>query len=357
MEHTYCVIMAGGRGERFWPLSTDSVPKPFLRLMGEKSLIQATVERLERLVPPDRILVVLGESQVPVAREQLKQLPRGSFITEPEGRDTAPCIGYAAITLFQRDPAAVMVTLPADHYIPDTDLFVRTVSRAVTLARIGDYLVTVGVRPNRPETGYGYVNAEEIFSTDADGTCYRVRKFVEKPDFEKARRYVEEGNYYWNSGMFVWQVASVLDGIKRHMPVLHEGLQALSAAMLSGDDERCRAVYGGFERRSIDYGLMEKADNVLMVPALFRWDDIGTWSSLLRSSAVDADSNYRRGETFCIDTRDCVVYGDGVAIGTIGVSHLVVVASKGSVLVCDADRAQAVREIARSIDREKKPDR
>lgn len=357
MEHTYCVIMAGGRGERFWPVSTDSVPKPFLRIIGDKSLIQMTVDRLERLVPPDRIIVVLGESQVPVAREQLNQLPSGSFISEPEGRDTAPCIGYAATILFHRDPAAVMVTLPADHYIPDTDLFVKTVSRAVTLARIGGHLVTVGVRPNRPETGYGYIKAGEIFSSDTEGVCYRVKSFVEKPDFERAQKYLEEGNYYWNSGMFVWQVASVLEGIKRYMPALYDGLQALSAALLAGDAGKSRVIYGSFERRSIDYGLMEKADNVLMVPALFRWDDIGTWSSLLRSSVVDAEGNYRRGETFCIDTRDCVVYGDGVAVGTIGVSHLVVVASKGSVLVCDAERAQAVREIARSIDPEKKPDR
>ena len=349
MEHTYCVIMAGGRGERFWPLSTELVPKPFLKLVGDKTMIQLTVERALRIVPRERIFIILGRAHIEIAKKQLEDLPDENFIVEPEGKDTAPCIGFAAVSLLKIDSKAIMVTLPADHYIPDMDGFAKVISHGVKIARIGDYLITVGINPIRPETGYGYINAYERFGVSGDVECYRVNRFVEKPDFSIAIQYIEEGNYYWNSGMFIWQTDAVLRGIERHMPDLHDGLSRIQDALVSNDREAIGAIYKNLARRSIDYGLMEKADNVLMIPSYFRWDDIGTWASLLRVLEVDEHGNYIKGDAICFDTRNCVIYGDDLVVGTIGVSHLVIVASKDGILICGVDRAQEVRKIVNKL--------
>ena len=353
IEHTFCVIMAGGRGERFWPLSTDLTPKPFLKLMGEKTLIQLTVERALRIVPEERIYVVLGLSQLPVARQQLPFLSDRNFIVEPEGRDTAPCIGFAALTLLKVDAAAIMITLPADHYVPDADGFVSTILSGVACAGTGDYLVTIGIRPARPETGYGYINAHEPFG-DAPGQVYKVERIVEKPDAAKALSYMQVGTYYWNAGIFIWRAGVVLEGIRRHMPELYEGLMKIKAIPEEALDRELRAVFAALPRKSIDYGLMEKAENVLMVPSGFIWDDVGTWTSLLRVLDLDGQGNYRAGDTVSVDTTDCVVVGDGVTVGTLGVSGLVIVGSDHGVLVCGLDRAQEVKEIVKRIEAEKK---
>lgn len=356
MEHTYCIIMAGGKGERFWPLSTRLVPKPFVRLVGDKSMIQMTVDRALRLVPADHIFVVLGEEHAAVAREQLPGLKADQIIVEPAGRDTAPCIGFAAVQLRLRDPDAVMVVLPADHYVPDAGSFADTITLAVRCARKGDHLVTTGIQPTRPETGYGYIHTAGKAS-DIDESCYRISGFVEKPDEAKASRYLSEGGYYWNSGIFVWKAETVLQGMERHMPVLRTGLGRMEEALRTGDEKEVAALFKGFERISIDYGLMEKADNVLMVKATFVWDDVGTWSSLRRTMTLDGSGNYISGRPVCIDVRDSVIYADGVNLGLIGVSNLVVVASKEGILVCDQRRDQETRQIARMIEEQEKKEK
>ncbi len=349
LSHTYCVIMAGGKGERFWPLSADSMPKPFLKLTGDKTMIQLTVERLLGIVPRERVFVVLGEAHVAVARAQLPDLPPGNFIVEPEGRDTAPCIGYAAIWLLRNDPEAVMVVLPADHYIPDVDRFSKTVVRGVGIAVSGHYLVTIGIKPVRPETGYGYIKAHEAFSASKDGLCFKVEKFVEKPDLERATSYLADGNYYWNAGMFIWRVDTVLLGMERHMPELYVNLLKIGDALAVSDKRNIAEIYHSLTRKSIDYGLMERAENVLMILGEFRWDDVGTWSSLLRVMEPDENGNYRTGNTLCLNARDSVIYSDGTLVAAIGVSDLVIVASKNGILVCDTEHAQEVREIARLV--------
>jgi mannose-1-phosphate guanylyltransferase len=351
MDHAFCVIMAGGKGERFWPLSTDRVPKPFIRLVGDKTMIQQTVERALRIVPEERIFIVLGRSHLDIAREQLPGLKDRNFIVEPEGKDTAPCIGLAALFLTKIDPEAIMITLPADHYVPDVDGFVDTILDGVRCADSGDYLVTIGIRPVRPETGYGYIKAHEVFGIPAV-TCYRVSRIVEKPDAEKARAYLEEGTYYWNAGIFIWRAGVVLDGIERYMPGLYDGLMKIRALPADADGETAWAIYGSLPRKSIDYGLMEKAHNVLMVPAGFAWDDVGTWTSLMRVLDLDGEGNYRAGKTLSVDTHDCVILGDGITVGTLGVKDLVIVASRNGVLVCSLERSQEVREIVRGLQEE-----
>jgi mannose-1-phosphate guanylyltransferase len=349
MEDRYCIIMAGGKGERFWPLSTKSTPKPFIKLLGEKSLIRMTVDRLHGLVEKDHIFVVLGREHLDVARLQLTDLAADQFIVEPVGRDTAPCIGFAASILRRKDPDALMIVLPADHYIPDPDAFTHTMSLAVSCAEAGDYLVTTGIMPTRPETGYGYIHANETTTIGRPG-CYRVNRFVEKPDEEKAVRYLAEGGYYWNAGMFVWRAGAVLRGIERHIPELASGLREIDAAQTAGDAQRIAAVFKQLPSISIDYGLMEKADNVVMVKAEFHWDDVGTWSALRRVMDLNEGGNYLRGKPICVDVKGCVIYGDNITVGAVGVSDLIIVASKEGVLVCDMNRDQEIRRVARMID-------
>jgi len=345
--------MAGGQGERFWPLSTQNAPKPFLKVLGDKTMIQLTVERVRRIIPPERIFVALGKNHTDIARRQLSEMGEQNLIVEPEGRDTAPCIGLAALTLLRLDSEAIMVVLPADHYVPDTDDFVRTVDKGVQCAQAGDYLVTIGIRPTRPETGYGYIHACERFAASEEVVCYKSDTFVEKPDLERAEKYIEDGNYYWNAGMFIWKALSLMRAIEEHMPELYKALLVMQDALAAGDRRKVEATYLGITRESIDYGLMEKARNVLMVPAQFQWDDIGTWSSLLRVLALDEGGNHLKGHSICIDTQNSIVFGDDVVIGTIGVSNLAIIASKQGVLVCDIHRAQEVREIVKKLGRDK----
>ncbi len=348
--HTYCVIMAGGKGERFWPLSTGKVPKPFLPLTGTRTLIQLTVERALQFAPKERIFIVLGRAHLNVALKQLSELPPENFIVEPVGRDTAACIGLAATVLSLKDENATMVILPADQFVPDVNKFADTIKDCVTMAGRGDYLVTMGIKPTRTETGYGYIHARKNINAKGGIVCLRVERFVEKPDQKRAAQYIKDGNYYWNAGIFIWKTKTVLEGMRTHMPFLYKGLLAIEGALREGKKTKADTLFREFERKSIDYGLMEKAQNVLMVPANFKWDDVGTWASLQRVLDLDDKGNYARGDTICIDTHDCVVVGDGKVIGTIGVENLVIISSKNGILVCARNRVQEVREIAKSIE-------
>ncbi|OPX97419.1 MAG: Alginate biosynthesis protein AlgA [Syntrophorhabdus sp. PtaB.Bin047] len=346
---TYFVIMAGGKGERFWPLSTGLVPKPFVSITGKKTLIELTVERALRIAPLERIFVVLGREHLPAAKKCLPRLPRGNFIIEPVGRDTAPCVGLAAMMLHRRDPDAVMVVLPSDHYVPDPAAFSRCIRETVKTARRGDHLVTIGVPPGRPETGYGYIRTGRKISAPRDADCFEVARYVEKPNLAKARRYLREGGYFWNAGIFVWRVSVLLEGLRTHMPDLHAGLLDFYKALDGGDRDRADAIFAALSRISIDYGLMEKAKNVLMMPAPFAWDDVGTWTSLLRVLPRDETGNVLRGRTVTLDTDNCVIITDTTPVATLGASNLVIIASKNGILICDASRAQEVRQIAKAL--------
>ena len=346
--------MAGGKGERFWPLSTGKIPKPFLPLTGKKTLIQLTVERALQFVPRKRIFVVLGKAHLNVALKQLPELPRENFIVEPVGRDTAACIGLAATVLSLKDERATMVVLPADQYVPDIKKFADTIKNCVKMAVRGDYLVTMGIKPARVETGYGYIHARKNINVKKDIVCLKVDKFVEKPDQRRAAQYMKDGNYYWNAGIFIWKTKTVLEGMRTHMPFLYAGLLAIKGALREDKKTKADTLFREFERKSIDYGLMEKAQNVLMVPANFTWDDVGTWVSLPRVLDLDDKGNYIRGDMICIDTKNCVVVGDGRVIGAIGVENLVIVSSKNGILVCNKDRVQEVREIAKNIEEKKR---
>lgn len=351
MEHTYGVIMAGGKGERFWPLSTKNIPKPFIKLLGNKTMIQMTVERLLKIVPENRIMVVLGIDHLTIAREQLSPWPGVRFLVEPAGRDTAPCIGLTAVTLQKEDPTALMIVVPADHYIPDDLVFAETMRNGVGLARDEARLVTTGIKPTRPETGYGYIQvAKRLPNRASTGACFEVKCFVEKPDAQRAADYLAAGGFYWNSGIFIWQADTVLRGMAEHMSDLSQGLDDIRRAMDTGDEKKKEDVFCRLTKISIDYGLMEKAKNVVMLEAGFVWDDVGTWGSVQRVLPADGDGNCIYGKAVCIDTRDCVIYAEGMAVGMIGVTNLIVAASQRGVFVCPKDRDQEARKIAAQIE-------
>ena len=347
MDNTFVVIMAGGRGERFWPLSTENVPKPFINIMGESSLIQLTVERAMKIVPASSIYVVLGKKHLAIARKQLPALSLENFIIEPEGRDTAPCIGLAAVMVRSRNKKAIMVILPADHYVPDAAGFARTIKAGINVAKKGDNLVTIGIKPARPETGYGYICLSGPVDPGQPLRGYRVQSFVEKPDIKRARKYYKDDRYYWNAGIFIWQCDSVLGAIQKYMPDMYDGL-----VIMGKNVEKktvLNRVFRTLPRISIDYGIMQKAVNVMMVPADFAWDDIGTWFWLSRVAQADDGGNWISGDFFGIDTKNCVIQGKNIKIGTIGISDCAIIATPEGLLVCHINRVQEVREIAKKF--------
>ncbi len=348
MALVYAVIMAGGRGERFWPLSTDALPKPFVPLLGTKTLIQETIERLLPLVPIERIFVSIGQSHREVAGRQLPQVPPENFIVEPVGRDTAACLGFCALHLESRDPDGIMLALPADHYIGDPAAYRKTLQVGIdNLDRATG--IVFGTVPNRPETGYGYIQAEK---PAVQVETWPVMRFVEKPDAETAARYLQSGDFFWNSGIFLWRNSTLLDLFHQHMPDTWQGLNELRKLLRREGkraEEEIARVFGGLRRISIDFGIMEKTSGLRLVPAMFGWDDIGNWAALERALPADAFGNVARGHHAAVMSNGCIVYSDAGTVATFGLSDLIVVQANGKVLVCPKDHASDLKRLVASL--------
>jgi len=346
MSDVFAVIMAGGRGERFWPLSTAGLPKPFIPLLGPRTLIQQTVDRLLPMIDPAQMLISIGEAHREIAGEQLPRIPPENFILEPVGRDTAACLGYCALHIERRDPESAMIAVPADHYVADEAAYRRTLARGLkALPRATG--VVFGIRPTRPETGYGYIQAERIEPNMDD---HAVRRFVEKPDAEHARAYLAAGDYYWNSGIFLWRNRRLLELLRNHMPELYRGLDLLRPFIGCPEtrDDVYR-IFAGLPRISIDFGVAEKASGLRLVPAEYEWDDIGNWGALERALPADASGNVALGPHTAVDARDCITYSDAGTIALFGVSDLVVVQSRGRVLVCSKDHAADLKRLVAEL--------
>jgi mannose-1-phosphate guanylyltransferase len=326
----HVVILAGGKGERFWPLSTPEKPKPFLQFFSERSLLQQTFDRALKLVPASQILLVVGQQHEKISREQLPELPRDRILLEPSGRDTSAAIGYASLQLPQD---SMMLMLPADHLIPDEKEFLQTMHSAADFVQNHGGPCTFGIRPTRPEIGYGYIQAAE--ESIAPGV-YPVKRFIEKPDSQKAEEYIRQSSYYWNSGMFLWKVSRIQELIQIHLPDLWAGLQRISSEP---------KLYEELPRISIDYGVMQKADRVVVVPATFRWDDIGSWNSLPRMLETDADGNLIWGRNTTVETSNCILYAESHTMVTAGIRDLVVVQRGDHLLVCHKDYANRLKEL------------
>ena len=342
--HVFAVVLAGGKGERFWPLSTEAQPKAFLRLIGSESLLQATVRRVRLLLPWVQIVVVVEQKHGDLVREQLPELPVANLLLEPQGRDTAAAIGIASLHLERLDPEAVMIALPADHYVPDGEAFAAGVRRATELlASYPDWVVMFGIPPARPETGYGYLEVGEPLALPL--SAFRVRRFLEKPDRQTAESLATDGYHYWNSGIFLWRNVAIQSLLARHMPEVWAGLCRIREAW--GVQEALVREYSAFKKQSVDYGVLERmGEGVAMVRADFAWDDLGTWDALARVLPVDDDGNMIVGEVQLLDTTQSVIVSTGPRVATVGLSEMIVVASKDGVLVCPKERAQEVRKLA-----------
>lgn len=340
----YAVIMAGGGGTRLWPLSRQAHPKQMLQLFGERTMFQLSVERLLPLLPPERILVVTAEEQVAGLAAQFPALPRENFVVEPLGRGTAPCIGLAALHLRRRDPDAVMAVLTADHYIRRLDRFHTALWAAQQVAEAG-YLVTLGIEPTHPATGYGYIRRGAALG-QAEGLEYFVaEQFVEKPNLERALTYLDAGTYAWNSGMFIWRVTTILDAITTWLPDLAATLTTLDAS-----PERLGELWPTLRKESLDYGIMERAQQVAVIPVELGWSDVGAWDAVLALHEADAAGNVLSGDVIAVDVERSLITAQGQrVVAVIGARDLVVVDTPDALLISRQGETERVREVVQRL--------
>ena len=347
----FFVIMAGGRGTRFWPRSRTKRPKQLLDIVGPKTILEQTIDRLLPFTDWEHIFVVTEISQAEAIKDLLPELPKNRLIVEPLGRNTAPCIGLAALILESIDPAAAMVVLPADHYIVQVPLFQETLLAAAQTSQIGDYLITLGITPNFPETGYGYLEQGKKVTEIKGHGVWEVKAFHEKPDRPKAEAMLKTGRFFWNSGMFVWTVSAILDQMSRLTPAMYEELMKLKKFLGSpGWEEALRVGYEAMENISIDYAVMERADKVLMLAGDFGWNDVGSWEAVYQLQPKDEQGNCLTGPVLVLDSQGCLVHSPQKAVGLIGMKDLIVVDTPDALLICPRDRAQEVKKIVELLE-------
>lgn len=347
---TTCVIMAGGKGERFWPKSRTHLPKQFLNISGNKSMIQQSIARLEKLIDIDQIFVVTNGLYAELIKAQIPHLPANNIIIEPIGRNTAPCIGLASIIIEERFPDSTMIVIPSDHIIENEEGFITILKTAVEVAQDNSNLVTLGITPTYPETGYGYIESSSSYTTINELDVYKVNNFVEKPDLEKAQTYLDAGNFYWNSGIFVWKVSVIRSYIQKLMPDMHDVLETMKATF--GTKQREDTINSEFHKmpdQSIDYGIMEKVDNIYMIPCVLGWDDVGSWTALDRISELDENGNVIKGNILNLDTKRCIIESNGKLIATLGIEDLIIVDTEDVTLICTKDKAQEVKMLLKEL--------
>jgi len=346
---TFVTILAGGAGTRFWPSGRRARPKQLLPITSTRSMLAETLGRCNALAPPANTFVVTNRIQLDATRRECPSLPPEQVVAEPAMRNTAAAIGLAALHIARRDPEGVMVVLPADHHIEPLDKFLSCFQAAARRAAEQDVLVTVGIEPTGPATGYGYIEAgDEVAQVDGH-RILAVKSFKEKPTAARAAAFIATGNYFWNAGTFVWRASTLLEAFRRHLPAHHEVLQRIDARLAKGEEPRPED-YEAFENVPIDTGVMEKANNVEVIPADFEWDDVGSWLAVDRLNDADADGNVVRGLHVGIDTRNCIVFGrDEHVVATLGVEDLIVVHTPDATLICPKSRAEEVRQIVKRL--------
>ncbi|HZS12892.1 MAG TPA: mannose-1-phosphate guanylyltransferase/mannose-6-phosphate isomerase [Nitrospirales bacterium] len=358
-EHLYAVILAGGSGTRFWPLSRHLYPKQLLKILGTETLIQQTMRRVLRSVEPEHVFISTNPAQADSIRFQLtewKDALHEHYILEPESRNTAPAIALAATWLVQRDPNAVMLMLPADHAIKDEKRFESAVRLAAQMA-VDGHLVTFGIKPIRPETGYGYIqpNRKKRLASAGKLAGHPVARFVEKPNAATASRYLKDGGYFWNSGIFIWKAAAILEEIRRHQPTLAAGMEKI-APHLREAPSSWADLYRALPSVSIDEGVMERSSRAAMIPVDFAWSDVGNWSSLEEVAARDRAGNVVTGNVVDLGSTDSILYADRRVVATIGLSDMVVVDTPDATLVCPKSRSQDVKKIVEQLKKQGAPE-
>lgn len=339
----YAVIMAGGVGSRFWPRSKKKMPKQLLNIFGDDTMIQATVKRLTGMVENEKIYVITNELQSSEIKKQLPDLPVENIIEEPFGRNTAACIGLASVIIKAKDPDAITVVLPADHIIKDVDEFKNIIENAARFADESKGLVTIGMKPTRPETGYGYIQIDDKPVAD---NIYKVFTFAEKPNYATAVRFVESGDFLWNSGMFIWRVDVILDEIKNLMIDLHEGLVDIEKNLFANNFKgELKNIYAQLKKISIDYGIMERSSKVYLTKGSFSWSDVGSWEEVYQLSSKNENGVASIGKVYTNMVNDSYIYSPDKMTAVIGLDNVIVINQGDTLLVCRRDKAQDVKEI------------
>ncbi|MCI0708502.1 MAG: NTP transferase domain-containing protein [Ignavibacteriae bacterium] len=354
MKKLYAVIMAGGVGSRFWPRSREKTPKQLLNIIGEGTMIENTLARISTLVEPANTFVVVNKNQHEAVLKRLSSFPKENILVEPVGRNTAPCVALAASWIHRTDPEAVMIVLPADHLVQKQEEFIRVLSTATTVADETDALLTIGIQPNRPETGYGYIQFSDDGAANpyvAQGV-YRVKTFAEKPNLETAQRFIKSGDFLWNSGMFVWKVKTILREVRAHLPELYEQIQSLAKTIGTPHyKQTLENTYGLIRGISIDYGVMEKAGNVYVMKGDFGWSDVGSWDEVANLTPKDPEQNSVKGTVVVNGAKGNYIDAGGKLVAAVGVENLIVVVTDDAVLVCRKGHSQDVKEVVDFIRR------
>ena len=350
----HAVVMAGGSGTRFWPKSRRQRPKQLLRLYGDASMLQQTVARVAPLVPPERVLIVTGSDQVEPVRAQLPDLPAGNVVAEPCPRDTAPCVGLAAEIVAKRDPGGTMIVMPADHVIRPAETFLKTVRVALSVidADPGAF-VTFGIKPTHPETGYGYIERGESLGSPEGIALNAVAQFREKPDRATAERFLADGRFAWNSGIFLWRARAILDALAAHKPALASALDRVGRAWGTPEGPGVLAdEFPKMEKVPIDKAVMEKADNVRVLEVVYDWNDVGDWRALSALVPPDADGNSTQGQVYTVETSNSIIVSEGGGlIATLGLDNVVIVQSGGATLVARKDQLDKLKGLVEGLDR------
>ena len=341
----FAVIMAGGGGTRLWPKSREHYPKQMHALAGVKPLVQEMAERLHNIVGKDNVYIITNSHQAEVIGAAIPSMVE-KILVDPYRRDTAACIGLAAVYLSQSDPNAVIGVFAADHYIGLEEKFAQVILAGEKLAAEG-HVVTIGIKPTDPETGYGYVESADEFGKVDGRPVYQVRRFVEKPDLRKAKEYLAAGNFYWNSGMFLWSIPTIFRLFEQHLPATYAGLMRIKEALGTPHEaEVVDSEYKRMERVSVDFGIMEKLNDILVIPGEFEWNDIGSWATVSDISVKDLDGNAVKASHIGMDTKNCLIIGaEGKVVATIGVEDLIVVDTDDALLICHKSRAQEVKKL------------
>lgn len=342
------LIMAGGRGERFWPKSRQSLPKQFLSLTDDdKTMIQLTVERILPLVDIEDIYIATNRNYKELVRQQLPELPEENILCEPVGKNTAPCIGLGAMHISKKYDDALMFVLPSDHLIKMNKIFLRTLKDACEVAEQGENLVTIGITPDEPETSYGYIRFDAEHSV---GRAFKVEQFVEKPNLERAKAYLASGQYMWNSGMFTWKVSTILNNMQQFLPETFEGLCRIREAIgTEQENEVLVKEFTAFKSESIDYGIMEKAANIYILTSAFGWDDVGSWLAVGRIQKTNEFGNVVSGNAITVDTQNTIIQGGKKLIATVGLENMIIVDTEDALLICEKEHAADIKKVLENL--------
>ena len=342
------LIMAGGRGERFWPRSRRNMPKQFLSLTDDgKTMIQLTVERIMPLVDMKDIYIATNKDYRQLALEQLPGIPEENILCEPVGRNTAPCIGLGAVHIAKKYEDAIMLVLPSDHLIKFNKMYLTTLRDACRIAEKGTNLVTIGIMPDYPETGYGYIKFD---AKEPEGGAYRVDRFVEKPSLEVAKEYLAAEEYLWNSGQFIWKVSSILENLKQYMPDTYERLLRIQEAIGTEEEEQILdREFHEMDSQSIDYGIMEKAKDIYILPGAFGWDDVGSWLAVERIKKTNEFGNVVNGNIITVNTKNCIIQGEKKLIAAVGLQDLIIVDTEDATLICEKDNTGDIKKVLENL--------